>query len=45
MAATPPSGGASGRTMTGAIQGHSYPQAWYEDAIGTLLGEIGSLDD
>ncbi|MCC6227567.1 MAG: recombinase family protein [Microthrixaceae bacterium] len=27
------------------IQGHSYPQAWYEDAVGTLLGEVGSLDD
>jgi DNA invertase Pin-like site-specific DNA recombinase len=27
------------------VQGHSYPQAWYEDAVGTLLAEIGSLDD
>ena len=27
------------------IKGHSYPQAWYEDAIGALLGEVGSLDD
>jgi hypothetical protein len=27
------------------VQGHSYPQAWYEDAIGDLLGEVGSLDD
>ncbi len=27
------------------VQGHSYPQAWYEDAIGALLAEVGSLDD
>ncbi len=27
------------------VKGHSYPQAWYEDAVGTLLAEIGSLDD
>ena len=27
------------------IQGHSYPQDWYEDAIGALLAEVGSLDD
>ncbi len=27
------------------VQGHSYPQAWYEDAIGDLLGDVGSLDD
>ncbi len=27
------------------IKGHSYPQAWYEDAIGALLAEIGGLDD
>ena len=25
--------------------GHSYPQAWYEDAIGLLLSEVGSVDD
>ena len=25
--------------------GHSYPQTWYEDAIGALLAEVGSLDD
>jgi len=29
----------------GRIQGHSYPQAWYEDALGALLAELGSLDD
>jgi hypothetical protein len=28
-----------------ATRGHSYPQAWYEDAVGDLLGAIGSLDD
>jgi len=22
------------------VKGHSYPQAWYEDAVGTLLAEI-----
>jgi DNA invertase Pin-like site-specific DNA recombinase len=27
------------------IKGHSYPQAWYEDAIGTLLAQIGRVDD
>lgn len=25
--------------------GHSYPQAWYEGAIGLLLSEVGSVDD
>jgi hypothetical protein len=27
------------------IKGHSYPREWYEDAVGELLGQIGSLDD
>ncbi|MGD0407776.1 MAG: recombinase family protein [Candidatus Limnocylindrales bacterium] len=27
------------------VQGHSYPQSWYEDAIGRLLGEVGRVDD
>lgn len=27
------------------VKGHSYPQAWYEDAIGALLGRVGALDD
>ena len=27
------------------IKGHSYPQAWYEGAIGALLGRIGSVDE
>jgi DNA invertase Pin-like site-specific DNA recombinase len=27
------------------IKGNSYPQAWYEDAVGELLGQVGSLDD
>jgi DNA invertase Pin-like site-specific DNA recombinase len=27
------------------VQGHSYPQRWYEDAIGQLLGELGRVDD
>ena len=27
------------------VQGHSYPQAWYEDAVGDLLGQVGKLDD
>ena len=27
------------------IQGHSYPKDWYEDAIGVLLDQLGSLDD
>lgn len=25
--------------------GHSYPQNWYEDAIGLLLSQVGSIDD
>jgi hypothetical protein len=29
----------------GRIKGHSYPQDWYEDAIGSLLGRIGRIDD
>lgn len=27
------------------VQGHSYPQAAYENAVGSLLGEIGKVDD
>jgi hypothetical protein len=27
------------------IKGHSYPQAWYEDAIRLLLERIGRVDD
>jgi hypothetical protein len=27
------------------VRGHSYPQAWYEDAIGALLAEVGGVDD
>ena len=27
------------------VGGHSYPQSWYEDAIGLLLAEVGSVDD
>jgi hypothetical protein len=27
------------------IKGNSYPKEWYEDAVGELLGHIGSLDD
>jgi DNA invertase Pin-like site-specific DNA recombinase len=29
----------------GRIKGHSYPQVWYEDAIGALLSQIGAVDD
>ena len=29
----------------GRIKGHSYPQDWYEDAIGSLLTQIGRIDD
>ena len=25
--------------------GHSYPKEWYEDAVGSLLAELGSIDD
>jgi DNA invertase Pin-like site-specific DNA recombinase len=34
-----------GRHTDRRVQGHSYPQPWYEDAIGTLLGEIGGIDE
>ena len=27
------------------IKGHSYPQAWYEDAVGELIAKVGSLED
>lgn len=27
------------------IKGHSYPQAWYEDAVGAILDRIGRVDD
>jgi DNA invertase Pin-like site-specific DNA recombinase len=27
------------------IKGHSYPQGWYEDAVGELLGKVGELGD
>ena len=27
------------------IKGHSYPQEWYEDAVGELLGKVGELDE
>lgn len=27
------------------VQGHSYPQEWYEHAIGKLLEEVGGIDD
>lgn len=27
------------------VQGHSYPESWYEDAIGYLLAEVGGVDN
>ena len=27
------------------VQGHSYPQEWYERAIGNLLEQVGGVDD
>ena len=39
LAATPRCAGGSYRGRDDKrVQGHSYPQAWYEDAIGALLG-------
>jgi DNA invertase Pin-like site-specific DNA recombinase len=32
-------------THDSRIKGHSYPQAWYEDAVGAILAEIGRVDD
>ena len=34
-----------GRHHDSRIKGHSYPQAWYEDAVGAILAEIGRVDD
>jgi len=34
-----------GRRDDARIKGNSYPQAWYEDAVGAILGEIGRVDD
>ncbi len=34
-----------GRHTDRRLAGHSYPQAWYEGAVGALLAEIGSVDD
>jgi len=33
------------KSPDGRIKGHSYPQGWYENAVGALLAEIGSVDD
>ena len=33
------------RRATTARRGHSYPQDWYEAAVGLLLAEVGSVDD
>jgi DNA invertase Pin-like site-specific DNA recombinase len=27
------------------VQGHSYPQSWYENAIGELLEQVGGVDE
>jgi hypothetical protein len=32
-------------THDSRIKGHSYPQAWYEDAVGAILAQIGRVDD
>jgi hypothetical protein len=34
-----------GRRHDTRIKGHSYPQTWYEDAVGRILAEIGRVDD
>jgi hypothetical protein len=34
-----------GRRYDTRIKGHSYPQAWYEDAVGVILDRIGRVDD
>jgi DNA invertase Pin-like site-specific DNA recombinase len=34
-----------GRHSDSRCQGKSYPQTWYEDAVGAILGEIGRIDD
>ncbi|MGH2406449.1 MAG: hypothetical protein ACRDF7_00025 [Candidatus Limnocylindrales bacterium] len=44
-AATPAPPRRRGSSQDGRVKGHSYPQAWYEDALGALLAEIGRVDD
>jgi DNA invertase Pin-like site-specific DNA recombinase len=34
-----------GRHTDRRLAGHSYPQAWYEDAIGALLAQVGQVDN
>ncbi len=45
QAATPKLARTRGKLHDTRIKGHSYPQAWYEAAVGQLLGTIGSVDD
>jgi hypothetical protein len=34
-----------GHRSDSRIKGHSYPQPWYEDAVGAVLDQIGRVDD
>ena len=34
-----------GRHTDRRLQGHSYPQPWYEDAVGELLAVVGHVDN
>jgi DNA invertase Pin-like site-specific DNA recombinase len=45
VAATPTVRRRSADTHDKRVQGHSYPQAWYEGAIGRLLEQVGGVDD
>jgi len=38
-------GAATALLTTSGFQGHSYPQDWYEDAIGELLEQVGGVDE
>ena len=38
-------GGAAETGDDTRVKGHSYPQNWYEDAIGALLARVGRVDD
>ena len=45
LAATPMIPRRHRATCDSRIKGHSYPQAWYEDAVGEVLAQIGRVED
>jgi hypothetical protein len=45
QAAKPRRSRTRGHLHDSRVKGHSYPQAWYEDAVGAILARIGRVDD